>query len=220
MVDQVASRRQTALLIAVAGYVAASLISNVMSIRIVTIFGQSIDAGTLLYPLTFTLRDVVHKIGGRRAAWTTIVTTAGLNVVMVLAFLVAAKLPADPAVGAQTQFGQVLNSTWRLVAASIAAQVIAELIDTEAYHLYVGRFGHRAQWGRVLVSNAVSIPVDSVVFVVIAFAGTPAWASAGAILASNIVLKSATTLLSWPLIYAVRDDSAADEEIRSPLMNA
>jgi uncharacterized integral membrane protein (TIGR00697 family) len=208
-------RRHTALLIAASCYTACSLIANVMSIRIVVILGQSIDAGTLLYPLVFTLRDVVHKTGGRAAAWTVIFTTAGLNVVMAVGFLVASKLPADRAVGPQTEFGVVLNATWRLVAASIAAQLVSEALDTEVYHRYVRRFGHRAQWGRVVASNAVSIPADSIVFVIVAFAGTDAWISAGAILVSNILLKGATTFFTWPLIYAVRDDSMAEVD-RSP----
>lgn len=187
-----------------------------MSIRIVVILGQSIDAGTLLYPLVFTLRDLVHKTGGRLAAWTVILSTAALNVVMALGFLAAARLPADPAVGPQAEFGLVLNATWRLVAASIAAQLVSEALDTEVYHRYVRRFGHRAQWGRVVASNAVSIPADSIVFVLVAFAGTDAWVSAGAILVSNIVVKGATTFVTWPLIYAVRDDSLAEREVDGP----
>ena len=57
---------------ATAGYVACSILANVMSVRILRIGPDwasfSIDAGTLTYPLTFTLRDLVHKVGGRHVA--------------------------------------------------------------------------------------------------------------------------------------------------------
>lgn len=196
------------LLLAVMAYVAASLIANVMSVRIVRIVGFSIDAGTLMYPLTFTLRDVIHKVGGRHAARVTILGTGALNLLMAAMLVAAARLPPDLDVGAQSEFGQVLASTWRIVVASIIAQLIAEFIDTEIYSVVVARFGHRRQWARVFASNAVSIPVDSVVFVLIAFGGDVSSATAWAIIGANILLKGATTLVSWPLIYTVREPVA------------
>ncbi len=198
------------LLVAVGAYVAASLIANVMSVRIVRVAGFSIDAGTLTYPLTFTLRDVVHKLGGRRAARATIASTAVFNVVLALGLLAAARLPADLAVGPQREFGDVLVSTWRIVAASILAQVVAELLDTEIYQQVVRRFGHGRQWLRVMASNAVSIPVDSVLFVVIAFGGDVSADVAWSIIWANILVKGVTSIATTPLIYAVRDSTDAD----------
>lgn len=205
-------RRTIVLLVASGAYVAASLIANVMSVRIVRLAGFSIDAGTLAYPLTFTLRDVVHKVGGRAAARTVIISTAGFNLLLALGLWAAARLPADVMVSgpAQDQFGPVLLGTWRIVGASLVAQVISELIDTEAYQLYTRRFGHRAQWGRVLASNAVSIPVDSVLFVLIAFGGTVPAATAVSIIWANVVVKGLTSVVTTPLIYAVRDDPFAE----------
>ena len=198
------------LLVAVGAYVAASLIANVMSVRIVRVAGFSIDAGTLTYPLTFTLRDVVHKLGGRRAARVTIASTAVFNVVLAFGLLAAARLPADLAVGPQREFGDVLVSTWRIVVASILAQVVAELLDTEIYQQVVRRFGHSRQWLRVLASNAVSIPVDSVLFVVIAFGGDVSTDVAWSIIWANILVKGVTSVATTPLIYAVRDSTDAD----------
>jgi len=200
----------TMLLLSVMAYVAASLIANVMSVRIVRIVGFSIDAGTLMYPLTFTLRDVIHKVGGRHAARVAILGTGALNVLLAAMLVAAARLPADLDVGQQSEFGRVLASTWRIVVASIVAQLVAEFIDTEIYTAVVARFGHRRQWARVFASNAISIPVDSVVFVLVAFGGEVTSSTAWAIIWANIVLKGATTLVSWPLIYTVREPPALE----------
>jgi uncharacterized integral membrane protein (TIGR00697 family) len=197
-------RRLAWLLVAAGGYVAASLTANVMSVRIVEIAGFSVDAGTLTYPLTFTLRDVVHKVGGVRAARTTIVATAAFNVLLAVALWAAASLPADPAVGPQREFGQVLVGTWRIVVASIAAQVVAELVDTGVYQRWVRRFGSRRQWGRVLWSNAVSVPVDSVVFTLAAFWGEVPAGTIVSVVVANVAIKGATSVLTTPAIYATR----------------
>ncbi|MEZ5380217.1 MAG: queuosine precursor transporter [Microthrixaceae bacterium] len=200
-------RAVMALMVAGGAYVAASLMANVMSVRIVTLAGWAVDAGTLTYPLTFTLRDVVHKVGGTAVARTTVVATAGFNVLLALGLWAAAALPGDPATSGpgQSEFGNVLTPVMRITAASIIAQVIAELVDTEVYRAWVARFGVRHQWGRVLSSNAVSVPLDSVIFAVLAFAGRLPAGVVWSIIVANILIKGATALASSPLIYAVKD---------------
>lgn len=42
-----------------AAYVAFQMMADIASLRIVMIAGFSIDAGTFVYPFTFTLRDMV-----------------------------------------------------------------------------------------------------------------------------------------------------------------
>jgi uncharacterized integral membrane protein (TIGR00697 family) len=199
-------RRRTNWLIAIASvYVAASLIANIMSIRAVSIFGWAVDAGTLTYPLTFTVRDMIHKVGGITAARTAIVVTALLNVAMVVCLKIAAILPADMTVGPQKEFGRVLGTTWRIVAASVLAQLVAELADTEVYQRFVDRFGHRVQFGRVLASNAISIPIDSVLFCVVAFGGVFPASVVWEIIVSNIVIKALASFITAPTIYLVPD---------------
>ena len=186
-----------------AAYVAAQMLADVSSLRIVTFLGLSIDAGTFVYPITFTLRDLVHKAAGARAARVLIVTAAAINLVMAALFWFVARLPGDPAVGPQLEFGLVLSPVWRIVLASIAAEVFSELVDTEVYRLWVERMGARHQWMRVLTSNAVSVPLDSLLFSWGAFGGVLPAGVVWGIVASNTLVKGATTLVSLPLIYAV-----------------
>ena len=165
------------------------------------------DAGTLIYPFTFTLRDLVHKIAGKPAARTLIFLAAGINVFMAVFFWLVGRLPADAVTGPQLEFGQVLAPVWGIVVASIVAEVVSELIDTEVYQGWVRRYEDRHQWGRVLASNAVSIPVDSAVFVGLAtafgvFPPEVAWS----IFWVNVVLKGVVTMVSIPWIYWVHPE--------------
>ncbi len=198
--------RATRVLLIVGGaYVAAQIMADVASLRIVDAWGNAVDAGTLIYPFTFTLRDLIHKIGGKMAARTLIVLAAVINLVMAGFFWLVAELPPDPLTGPQLGFGEVLAPVWGIVIASIAAEVVAELIDTEAYSRWVRRFGERHQWGRVLASNAIAIPVDSALFVGLATAsGVFPAQVALSIFWANVVFKGAVTIVSIPLIYTVR----------------
>lgn len=194
------------LLLAVAGgYVAAQVLADVSSLRIVEIAGFAVDAGTLVYPFTFTLRDLVHKLAGKTAARTLIVTAAVVNLAMAALFWVTARLPAGDTAPQTVLFADVLAPVWGIVVASILAEVVAELIDTEVYSAWVRRMGDKWQWGRVLASNGVAIPVDSAVFVGVAvLTGVFPAAVAWSIFWVNVAIKGLVTLVSIPWIYAVK----------------
>lgn len=189
-------------------YVAAQMLSDIASLRIISLGGFAVDAGTLIYPFTFTLRDLVHKIGGKSAARTLIVLAAVINLVMAAFFGVVGALPPDQVTGPQIEFGQVLSPVWAIVIASIIAEVASELVDTEVYSMWVRRFSERFQWGRVLSSNTIAIPVDSALFVGLAtalgaFPADVAWS----IFWVNVILKGVVTLISIPWIYLVKPTS-------------
>ncbi|MBT3392169.1 MAG: queuosine precursor transporter [Chloroflexi bacterium] len=190
-----------------AAYVAFQMMADIASLRIVMIAGFSIDAGTFVYPFTFTLRDMVHKAAGIKAARALIVAAAVINLLMAGLFWLTSILPADMAVGPQKEFGMVLAPVWRIVFASIIAEVVSELIDTEGYRLWVEKVTHHYQWARVLISNSLSIPVDSLLFVWIAFGGVMPAAVVWSIFLSNLIIKGLTTLISLPGIYLVKENS-------------
>jgi len=187
----------------ISAYVAAQMLSDILSLKIARAGGLSIDAGTFIYPFTFTLRDMVHKLLGRVAARTIIVAAAVINLLMAGLFAFAAWLPPDPSWPLQREFVAVLTPVWRIVIASIVAELISQLVDTEVYTLWVERVTVRYQWVRVLVSNAVSVPLDSLVFSWGAFAGVLPRATVWSIFAANVIIKGAVTLVSLPAIYAV-----------------
>ncbi|MGD1996344.1 MAG: queuosine precursor transporter [Anaerolineae bacterium] len=187
----------------VAAYTAAQMLSDVLSLKIALVAGISVDVGTFTYPFTFTLRDLVHKLLGRTAARTVIIAAGVINIAMAGLFAFAAWLPPDPNWRFQQEFASVLGPVWRIVVASIAAEVISELTDTEAYHLWVTRVTRRFQWARVLVSNAISIPLDSLIFCWGAFGGILPTATVWSIFSANLLIKGAVTLVSLPGIYLV-----------------
>jgi queuosine precursor transporter len=207
---------------AVGAYVGAQVIADVTSVKIGTTFGRAVDMGTFVYPITFTLRDVVHKALGKRAARTVIVTAAVVNLFMAGYLQWAARVPADESYPFNEEFRTVLGPLWRIVVASIIAEVISEMADTEVYHWFVRRVTTRYQWARVAVSNAVSVPLDNVLFAVLAFGSLPLladhaltlpWSAVWDIFVVNLTVKAAVSGLSLPLIYLSPDrDWRADPD--------
>lgn len=189
----------------ISAYIAAQMISDIGSLKIAQVAGFSIDGGTFIYPFTFTLRDMVHKLLGRSAARTLIFAAAVINLLMALFFALLALLPPDPSWPLQEAFAAVLSPVWRIVIASIVAEVVSELLDTEIYHLWVTRVTRRYQWARVLLSNGFSVPVDSLIFAWFAFGGVLPVSVVWSIFWANVLVKGATTLVSLPGIYLVKE---------------
>ena len=196
--------------IAVAAYAGAQVISQVTSLKIGVVWGRSVDMGTFVYPITFTLRDVVHKVLGRQLARTLIVATAGINLFLAAYLLFTDKVASDPSWGLGDEWHAILGPVWRIVIASIIAMTVAELIDTEVYHWFVTRVTTRFQWARVLVSNAISLPIDNLIFAVGAFGalpflthanGTLPWDVVWSIFWVNFWVKAIVSVASMPLIY-------------------
>ena len=107
------------------------------------IFGQ-VAVGTFIFGITFTQRDKLHG-AGRQWVYLTIAIAAFANILM------SALLVVSP----------------RIILASFFAIVLAETVDTEIYQKLL----HYPWLMRVAGSNAVSVPLDTLLFTLIAFAG-------------------------------------------------
>ncbi len=187
-------------------YIFLQMTADIAAAKVIVLGKIVMDAG-IIYSLTFTWRDLIHKQLGKKAAQTAIVLAGIINVIMMLYFWFVVKLPPQAewaAAGGQKAFEFIFGIVPRIVIASIIAEIISELVDTEVYQWWVSGIGKkRPQWARVIVSNSISIPLDSVIFPVIAFSGVLSFGSLVVMILSNILTKAVITLLSFWMIYLV-----------------
>lgn len=151
-------------------YIVAVLLANYTATWFIPlpIFGM-LSVGTLVFGVTFTQRDRVHCFGRKPVYLMIFIAAVG----MVLESL-------------------FLGVEWRIITASFIAIVLSETADTEIYQ----RLLRRSWIQRVIGSNLISIPLDSVLFNVIAFAGVFEPAMLVAVIFGEIVAKFATGALA------------------------
>ncbi len=183
-------------------YLSFQLFANILSTKIVflPILKLSVDGGTIIYPLTFTLRDFVHKTWGKESARQLVIIAGLLNLIMIGLFWVVGKIPADPSWAYQSAYEAILLPVSRIVFASVIAQIISELIDTEVFSYVYRRFN---DWLAALVSNFISIIFDSFIFSFLAFLGAVPINVVFQIILVNILVKLSTSLLSAPSIVFI-----------------
>ncbi|MFA6410833.1 MAG: queuosine precursor transporter [Candidatus Buchananbacteria bacterium] len=183
-------------------YVAFELFANILStkIAILPIVNWAVDGGTVIYPLTFTLRDFVHKTWGKKNARQVVIIGALLNAVMFGLFWLVGKMAPDPTWQYQKAYEVILLPVGRIIFASIISQVISELIDTEIFSFVYKRLNDLAA---VFFSNFVSLIIDSFVFCSIAFLGVLPLNTVLQIIVANILIKMIISLLSIPTIKLI-----------------
>ena len=184
-------------------YIACELIANTTAGKPVTLPGDiTVPAAVFIYALTFTLIDLVNDRLGKQGAQYVVYAAFLANLLLAAYTQFAIWLPPAPFYGEEGQaaFAGVLGSTWRVVAASLIAYLVSTLIDVQVFAWWRERIG-RYRWARVLVSNAVSTLIDSVVFITIAFLGIMPVLP---LIVGQYAVKMAVTLISIPLIYAVK----------------
>lgn len=197
----------------VASYIFCQLLADVAATKLVDIGGVVLPAGTFIFAVTFTLRDMIHKRLGKEWARTCIWLAALLNLVMALYLWVVAMLPAPGYYTLGQAWSQIFTLVPAIVIASITAELVSELIDTEVYHWWWQTRGGYPQWTRVAVSNAISLPIDSLVFASLAFLILPPLfgsqplplAAIPAIIGGQILFKAIVTFISMPMIYLVKE---------------
>ena len=146
------------------GYVAAQMVADISNLRNVMLFGYAVTGFSIAYPLTFTLRDMAHKLAGPVVARTLILAAAVIYLIVQAFFAIISGISPAMTEEERITLGALLTPEWRFLMAAVVASVISQLVDTEIYTRWVNRFGAEHQWGRVLVSNIIGIPLDRILF--------------------------------------------------------
>lgn len=191
------SQHNSLIVILIAIYIGAELVSNVTAGRLVQLGPLVVPSAIFLYSLTFTLRDAVHTAGGWQTAKALLWGGFAANALLVGYGILVNALP-KPDFFKDDAYQVVFGSTLRVVVASLAAYLISTALDAFIFE----RFKHRGVAAQVIASNAVSITLDTVIFITLAFVGTGA--PLLNLMLGQIILKMLISILLIPLVRWVR----------------
>ena len=188
-------------------YVAAQMVADISNLRDLTLFGFGVSAFSIAYPLTFTLRDMAHKLAGPHVARTLIIAAAVIYLIAQAFFAIISGLPPEMTPEESAALGQLLTPEWRFLLAAVVASVLSQLVDTEVYTRWVNRFGGGHQWGRVLFSNLIGIPLDRILFLLIAFLGSMSGDMMWQFFWGTTIVRLVFGIISIPGVYLVEEHS-------------
>ncbi len=140
----------------------------------------AVAVGVLPYPITFLCTDFICELYGRARATAVVWVGLGLNAWVMLILWVGGALPGFEATGADGAlvrdaagrlpvFFEVRALAFGAVAASMAAYLVAQLVDVHLFHFWKRVTGGRHLWLRNNASTMVSQLVDTVAVILITY---------------------------------------------------
>jgi uncharacterized integral membrane protein (TIGR00697 family) len=190
-------------LLVAALFVTCLVAANIIAVKLVDLFGFTLPAGVIIFPVSYILGDILTEVYGYRQARRVIWLSFLCNLLVVAAIVAAQALPAASFWDGQAAYERILGYTPRILAASFVAYLAGEFVNAFVLAKMKIATSGRWLWSRTIGSTLVGQGLDSAVFMTLAFAGTiPAAGLASAVVAQWLA-KRAYEAAATPLTYLV-----------------
>lgn len=180
--------------------------TNMVSSKLVTIFGLDSTVANVFYAAIFLATDLLNEYYGRKVARQAI-WMGFLALVPIIAFAPLVRMfePVPYALPPSEAMDVLFDLTPRIAAASVIAYLAANLFDVWSFKKIRDRLpGRKWLWLRKNGSTYMSQGVDQFVFVTLAFAAVVPGAVFWQIMLSGYLVKIAVATLDTPIVYAAK----------------
>lgn len=185
----------------VALFLTCLVAANIIAVKLVDLFGLTLPAAVIIFPVSYILGDVLTEVYGYREARRVIWLGFLSNLLVVVAIVGAQVLPAASFWDGQAAYERILGYAPRILAASFLAYLVGEFANSFVLAKMKIATRGRWLWSRTIGSTLVGQGLDSLVFMTLAFAGTiPAAGLASAVI-TQWLAKSAYEAVATPLTY-------------------
>ena len=110
-------------------FVTCLITANIMAVKLITVWGMTLPAAIVIFPISYILADVLTEVYGYRAMRRVIWLGFACNALTVAALALGAALPPAGFWQDQAAYEHILGQTPRILAASLAAYVVGEFAN-------------------------------------------------------------------------------------------
>ena len=189
--------------IIVALFVAVLLISNIASTKITAFWNFTLDAGTILFPLSYIFGDLLTEVYGYKKSRRVIWTGFFCAFLMSLIFMIVQYLPVAEGWDNQAAYESILGFIPRIVIASLIAYLAGEFSNSVILSKLKVKMKGKMLWVRTISSTLVGEGVDTIIFCLIAFLGVFPTDMLIAIIVSNYIFKCGVEIIFTPMTYKI-----------------
>jgi uncharacterized integral membrane protein (TIGR00697 family) len=198
-------KRSVSVLFMLAGILFAIclLISNILATKIILIGSWAAPAGVLIFPIAYIINDVIVEVWGYRKARLIIWSGFAVNLLAVLFFSLAMVIPAAPFWHNQEAFNTILGSTPRIVAASLSAYLTGSFLNAIVMSKVKVLMKGKNFSVRAILSTLVGETADSMIFILVAFAGILPLNALVVMIFTQALIKTVYEILVLPFTIVV-----------------
>lgn len=177
--------------------------ANLLETKVIQVFGISVTAGLLVFPISYIINDCIAEVWGFKKARLIIWSGFAMNFFVVAIAQVAVALPAAPFWEGEEGFNFVFGMAPRIVVASLSAFLVGSFLN--AYIMSKMKIASRGKnfSSRAIWSTVVGETADSLIFFPLAFGGVIPIQELMIMMGIQIVLKSLYEVLILPVTIRV-----------------
>ncbi len=191
------------ILICLTLYITSLFAANTLGIKLMPfILDTHLSVAVFSFPIIFIMTDVIGEVYGKKMAKNFVL--AGIISILLFLFysFISAIVPwSEDSLWAKEGFNQIFGITARFSIASIVAFAVAEYQDVFSFFFFKKIIGEKHFWLRSNLSNIWSQFLDTVIFMVIAFAGIYSFGTIVAIIIPWWIFKVLMGFVYTPLSY-------------------
>lgn len=188
-------------------FVSFLLLSNIGATKLIELefFERSLifDGGALLFPLTYVLGDVIAEVYGFTAARRAILLGMIVSILASAVFYLVQVAPPAADYENQAAFEAVLGFVPRIVAASVAAYAVGQLLNAWVLVKLKKKYGEKNLWARLMGSTVIGTAADTAIFCFVAWAGVMPASTILNLMIVGYFYKVAVELILLPVTYRV-----------------
>jgi queuosine precursor transporter len=190
-------------------------------------YSFNMTAGVLLWPMVFILTDIINEYFGKSGVRLfSYIAAALISYAFIMVYATIHTTPADfwklkethsGTLDMQLAFSNIFGQGLWIIAGSLVAFLVGQLIDVYVFHYIKTKTGNKALWLRSTGSTLVSQFIDSFVVLIIAFYIGGNWPlklvlAVGMV---NYLYKFCVAALLTPLLYVIH--AGIDAYLGKPL---
>ena len=187
-------------------FVTSLLISNIITAKQVLLpFGITMTGAVFIFPVTYILSDLFSEVYGYRWSRITCYLAFAMNLLMVLLFSLVIVTPAPDYWTNQEAFQTVLGSTPRVLAASLLAFILGDMVNDKVFRRMKEKHPNELKgfgW-RAILSSLVGELVDSLIFLPLAFLGQMPIATLAVMTICQVGIKTGYVVVILPITRLV-----------------
>ncbi len=184
-------------------FITCLITANITAVKLVGVFGLTLPAGVIIFPISYIFGDVLTEVYGYRQARRVIWLGFVCNLIAVVTIWVGQVLPPASFWDGQAAYERILGYTPRLLAASFLAYLVGEFANSFVLAKMKIATQGRWLWTRTIGSTLVGQGLDSLVFITLAFVGTIPLAGLASAIVTQWLAKSVYEAAVTPLTYGV-----------------
>ncbi len=200
------------LVVITAIFITSLITANIIAVKVISLGPFILPAAIIIFPLSYIFGDILTEVYGYR--WTRRVIWLGFlcNLIFVIFAWVGQILPPAPFWEGQAAYESILGYTPRLLVASFFGYLVGEFANSFILAKMKILTRGRWLWSRTIGSTIVGQGLDTLIFINLAFIGTPSFVPIMILYhwLAKIIIEAIATPFTYAVVNFLKKKEAID----------